>query len=75
MKKMTLNQWFTGLWKENPMIAMKATPKLLELASIQDYFTTMYGIEIEINVLPAKIQKGRWWSKGIAEEIIKQKPL
>lgn len=41
--------------------------KLVELESLNLYFKTMLGVELEITVSPAEVPEGRFYGKGIVE--------
>ena len=43
--------------------------KLMELEALDNYFSTMLGVELEITVKPVKVKEGRWYGVGLAEEV------
>ncbi len=47
--------------------------KLLELESISNWMTVMLGVELDILVKPTEPKEGRFYGKGLAEDIRKTK--
>lgn len=78
MKEITLKEYIEEIIKIKPTdLIMKHSGvmiKLLELEAIENYFISMLGIELEIKVKPVKTPEGRFYGKGVVEELIKNQP-
>ena len=72
MKK-TLKEYIEELIKNDPTdLLLKYSgvlSKLLELEAIENYLIAMLGIELEIKVKPIKRAEGRFYGKGMIEEL------
>lgn len=54
---------------KNPMKSLDIIRKLIELASIEQYLNAMYGVDLDITVLPAEKHEGRFYGKSVIESI------
>jgi len=72
MEKMPIKKFCEDVLKQNgPLPALNLAVKLMELESIENWLRLMYGVELEVNVVPAEVLEGRWYGKGIAEQLNK----
>lgn len=63
---MKLKEYIEGLGV-NTMMKSDILSKLIELESLNLYFKTMLGVELEITVESAEVPEGRFYGKGIVE--------
>ena len=78
MNKKTLKQYIEGMIEDEtvnmPTVYSSVFPKLLELEAIENYLIAILGIELEITIKPVKTPEGRFYGKGMVEELIKKQP-
>jgi hypothetical protein len=63
---MELKEFIEGLGVQT-MMKRDILSKLIELESLNLYFRTMLGVELEITVKPAEVPEGRFLGKGVAD--------
>lgn len=69
MEKMPLRQFMEETFNDTPIDGLKLASKLIELESIENWLRLMYGVELEIDVVPAEVPDGRFYGKSIAESL------
>lgn len=68
---MKLKEFMDGAFKQSPMNALQTARDLVELEMIERKLNLMWGVELEIKVIPTKVEEGRFYGKGVIEAIKK----
>lgn len=67
---MNLKDFIEDISKQKgPMNAIGLATKLIELEGITQYLNLMYGVELDIKVLPAPKLEGRYYGTGLIEKL------
>ncbi len=72
-KEKTIEEMIKEVMKYSVKDAMGMMPKLLELEAIQNWFDTMYGLDIIVRIKPIKRTATRNLGAGIIEELFPPK--
>ena len=65
---MKLIEFLEKEFEHIPIGMLDATKKMIELEAIDNFFNLMYGVELEINIIPVEPKAGKFFSKAIAEK-------
>ena len=71
---MKLKDFMEMAFKENIFQAMNSARDLIELESIEQRLNLIWGVELDINVVPAQKKEGRFYGKGVIEAVAKDFP-
>jgi len=66
---MDLKQFIEKMFEENPMGAMNTARDLIELVAIEQRLNLMWGVELDIKVVPIEQKEGRFYGKGLIETL------
>lgn len=66
---MDLKDFIEQAFAEKPIEAMGTAVKLIELESIERYLNLMWGIKLDIKIVPAEKEEGRWYGKSVIDAI------
>lgn len=69
MEKMPLKQFLESAVKDSPMQVLTCAEKLMQLEQIENYLNLLWGIDLEINVVPAVKHEGRYFGKSLIDKI------
>lgn len=68
-ESMSLKEFIDGLFETSPMGAIQAGGKLIELEAIENWLNLMYGVNLDIRVIPTEQKEGRFYGKSLIEKI------
>jgi len=66
---MELKEYLEEMVKKSPMKMFQLLPKLIELEAIENYLNAIFGIELDIKVKISEPKEGRFYGKGIIDNI------
>lgn len=70
---MELKEFMEQVFKDSPMAALGTAEKLLQLEHIENYLNLMWGINLDIKIVPAEQHEGRFYGKGVIDKVAPKK--
>jgi hypothetical protein len=66
---MKLKEYLEQVVKDSPLKSFDLLKKCIELESIENWLNVMYGIDLDITVVPTAPREGRYYGQGIIDKV------